>query len=126
MKKHDQQLTLGQFIDRLKELKQDSSICFEFCCLTPTTLESYRGYYEDLALGFEEEGWGSPSVGELLAICEEAVGETMQGYKGGDYLMDRDTALWVANSGIAGSTAIVGILGDDDADCPMIQTKYIW
>ncbi len=49
------------------------------------------------------------NVGELLDELKSAVGKTYQGWKGGDYVMDRDTEVWVDNTGIVTHTMITGI-----------------
>lgn len=104
-------MNLGQIIDLLRAMPQDDSVFFDFGDMEPTTLDSYRGYYDHLAIGFEENCHLShpAKVSGLLAGCEAAVGQTYQGWKGGDYCMDRATPVWVANRGKSSSTAIVGI-----------------
>lgn len=49
-------------------------------------------------------------MADVLALCESAVGKTFYGYKGGEYVMGRETPVWVANYREAGSTAIVDII----------------
>ena len=107
------QMILGALIDALKPLKPDTAVSFDFAFLDPTDFDSYRGYYDQLALGFtggrHSDGWAEIKVAELLAKAEAAVGKTYEGWKGGDYVMTRSTPLWVANPGCTGSTAIVGV-----------------
>lgn len=104
-------MTLGQFIDDLRQQPDDNKVCFDFCHFEPTVIDSYRGYYDHLALGYVKGRWNDESmtVGKLLALCESAVGSIFCGYKGGDYRMDRDTPLWVANSGETGDTAVLRV-----------------
>jgi hypothetical protein len=45
----------------------------------------------------------------VLGWLRAANGATFHGYKGGEYEMDDDTPLWVANHGNSGGTAVVGI-----------------
>lgn len=102
------QISLGGFIDLLAQRPADHFITYDFAGLVPTSFASYRGYYDQLALG-----WGAdcarPTVGQLLKLCGDTVGETFEGWKGGDYRMTLRTPLWVANPGNTGSTAIVGL-----------------
>lgn len=103
-------MRLGAMIDMLKAMPQHENVFYDFGNIEPTTLDSYRGYYDQLALGYNDDGSREPiTVATLLADCEQAVGRTYSGYKGGDYTMDRATPVWVANYGRSNSTAIVGI-----------------
>ncbi len=109
---HARHMTLGQLIDALKAMPANEQVRFDFVHMAPTTLHSYRGYYEDLAIGYanlSDHDVKEMTVAELLALLEKAIGQTFKGYKGGDYVARRTTALWVANLGETGSTAIVGV-----------------
>jgi hypothetical protein len=72
--------------------------------------DSYRGYYEDLAL--EPSGIQS-TVGAVLAEARKAVGEMFTGYKGGDFWMTKNTVLWIANYGDCGK-ALVAVRPEKD------------
>jgi hypothetical protein len=118
------QKTLGELIDLLKRRDPDEKVRYDFGPFCPTTLDSYRGYYDDLALGFDEIDWDTyPTVKSLVAELESAIGKTFTGWKGGDYVMDRETPLWVANPGDSHGTAITGL-----AECrwiTVLTTAYI-
>lgn len=104
--------TLGSLIDILKRCPPEADVQYDFCYLAPTTVDSYRGYYDHLALGWTDkyEGEGHwPKVKDLLPILERAVGHAYQGYKGGEYVMDSGTPLWVANYSHSGGTGIIGV-----------------
>lgn len=73
--------------------------------------DSYRGYYDQLALG---TGLEPKTVGELLAKASEAKGKVFQGYKGGDFQMHGRTPVWFSEYGESSGIAIVGINHDDD------------
>lgn len=65
-------------------------------------LHSYRGYREDLAIGFGPYFEGRPTyatVGDLASALRAAIGQDFEGYKGGDYTMAADTTLWIAPEG---------------------------
>lgn len=62
-------------------------------------VDSYRGYYADLA--FQPQPMPVP-VREVLANLNGALNQTFGGYKGGDFVMGPDTPLWVASYGCCG------------------------
>lgn len=100
-------ITLGRLIAGLKQFDADNSLVLDFCDFVPGSLDSYRGYYDQLAV--EPVNSGDTTVGQFLAKCEAAVGKTFTGYKGGDYTMDEDTRVWVSEYGRAHNTAVVGV-----------------
>jgi hypothetical protein len=113
-------VTLGGLIHALerRQFGEDGKpryVRFAFGGLVPTKLNSYRGYYSELALGFEDpsERHGEPNVPELLAMLKKAVGATYTGWKGGEYTMDTNTAIFVANSGDSTQCGITGIYAND-------------
>lgn len=112
--------TLGALIDALKRRDATHSVYFDFAGFVPAGIDSYRGYYDHLAIGFAS-AFAKPVtalLGDLLA-CD---GQTFEGYKGGRYRMNLDTPIWVANRGETGSTAIVGIA---DAEwVTVIRTRW--
>lgn len=78
---------------------------------------SYRGYYDQLA--FELSPDRAPAR-DVAALVRRQIGETFTGYKGGNYTMRADTAVWIANWGSTGRPVVdVGLLrgevitGDD-------------
>ena len=125
MRCSDEQWTLGMLIDALEKRPADQDVRFDFGYMVPANVSSYRGYYEDLAISFahcnERE---NNSVGRTLEGLRAAVGKVFTGYKGGNYRADRDTALWVANYGESGGTAVVGVAEECDY-VTIIRTKWI-
>lgn len=116
------QITLGRLIELLEQRPQDETVRFDFEHMHPDDLTSYRGFYEDLAVSFTDEG-EPPTVEWMLAKLRGAVGESFSGWKGGRYRMQEGTPLWVARPGNAGSTVITGI-----GDCSfqtIITTAYV-
>jgi len=110
-------LRLGQLIDLLPE-GGTGHVVLDFPAVLTSSVDSYRGYYSDLALGYEFERAAlggariePPKAGELRKDLAHAVGGTFGGWKGGDFTMTRDTRVWVDNPGDCHSIAIVG------ADC---------
>jgi len=109
--------SLGEVIAMLERARLDADVQYDFCYLRPTDVDSYRGYYDHLALGWSDKSEGDgeywPKVPTLLARLRKAVGGTYEGYKGGSFIMDEDTPLWVANWSHSGGTGIVGMTIDD-------------
>lgn len=105
-------MTIGNLIALLKARNPDQDVVFDFGGFIPRDVDSYRGYYDQLALGYDDDYTKETTVSALIARLEAAIGKTFHGYKGGDYRMDEDTKLWVANYGECHSTAILGL-----ADC---------
>ena len=87
------QMTLGKLIKQLETMPK------ELMVKGLGELDSYRGYYSDLAFQPSKD---EIAVEHLLGLCREAMGKIYQGYKGGDYLMGETTPLWVAPYGGCG------------------------
>jgi hypothetical protein len=87
------QMTLGKLIAELEAMPEGAEVA------NLNGMHSYRGYYTDLAF---EQGEGMRAANELLAECKSAIGQVFEGYKGGDYVMDSTTPLWIAHYGICG------------------------
>lgn len=98
------QMTLGGVIATLEVLPHERAI------VGLGTLDSYRGYYADLAFEPNEE---PRTVAGLLAECRGAMGKVFCGYKGGEFVMGERTPLWVAAWGSTGER-LMGL--DLDAD----------
>ena len=115
------QITLGELIEQLenagtKDDGEDKTVCFDFGSAIPTSLDSWRGSYNELALGYELSGYdgegkyAESTAEKLLNELKNAIDKTYTGWKGGEYTMNENTPLWVANSGNADNTGIVGII----------------
>ena len=85
-----QQLTLGELIDELRRVDPE-----QVCAEGFGSAHSYRGDYSLLAFTPAT----NVKVGAMLAEAEKAVGQTFCGWKGGDYVMDRETILHLAKNG---------------------------
>lgn len=100
MKRAAEQMTLFELIVRLKELDPGTPVALG----TPM---SYRGYYSDLAFSPDTP---RPAA-DVLADAEKALGRTFIGYKGGEFVMDKVTPVWVAEYGDTGEQ-LLGIEDD--------------
>lgn len=106
-------LTLGELITKLKTFDESSLVEFDFCRFVPTDIDSYRGHYEDLAIGFKQFG-PDINVKNLIEMLEKCIGEIFHGYKGGEFTMGSGTDLWVANDGDTTNTFIADAEELDD------------
>jgi hypothetical protein len=124
--KESSQLTLGELIALLKNIpteygddKQPVTVEFDFGTAYPIGLDSWRGAYRELAINYALSGYDTQEqfahtdLKDFVEWLTKANGETYTGWKGGDFTMNLDTPLWVANSGNVGNTGIVGIRNED-------------
>ena len=107
-------LTLGQLIAFLDNMKArgrgGQAVVFSDChSLHPCTVESYRGYYSDLAFTTSRTIDKCVTVTSLLKVVKAALDQKFTGYKGGEFIMDHTTPLWRSDYGKASDNAIVGI-----------------
>lgn len=130
------QLTLGELIlklepivakqeERISEGKDEAHVYYDFCNLFPTEIDSWRGSYSELALNFvdsDNDGAKTMTVGGLLTMLKSTIGKTFEGYKGGEFTMNKHTPIWVANYGNSGNTAVVDVV--DDGYCVILITGY--
>ena len=91
------QMTLGKMIKALEAMPETMKI------KGLGELDSYRGYYEDLAF---EPLEGERSVEEILVQCRAAMGQVFEGYKGGNFVMGALTPIWLAHYGDCGKKII--------------------
>ena len=96
------QMTLGDLISALESLPEGSEVD------GIGEPHSYRGYYEDLAFKRIRD---KRKASEVLSDAKAAMGEVFRGYKGGDYMMGKQTPVWVADYGCLGEK-IMGINPD--------------
>lgn len=108
------QLTLGKLIEKLALLPTDTPIA------GLGDLDSYRGYYCDLAFEPTDE---ATTAGELLERCRAAMGQVFTGYKGGDYVMGAQTPLWVSRYGDASGLKLMGFEPRDGALHPVTEEE---
>jgi len=133
------QLTLGELIlklesivakqaDRIKEGQEEATVRYDFEYLFPTCFDSWRGIYAELALNFVDNNYAplrdvkELKVSDFLQLCKDTVGREFTGYKGGEYIMNRHTPIWVANYGNSGNTALIDVV--DDSYIIILITGY--
>jgi hypothetical protein len=86
-------MTLGELIQWLKQ--QDLDLIVRDGFGSP---HSDRGSYEELAFSPMAEA----RLGDMLRSAESAVGQTFYGWKGGDYIMDTHTSVYIGEWGSCG------------------------
>jgi len=89
------QLKLGDAIDILAGAPGDTLVNVS------NKVDSYRGYYEDLAIEP-----GESTAAELHEALTNVIDTELEGYKGGEYLMTVDTPLWKAYYGSTGDAIV--------------------
>lgn len=120
------QLSLGEMIlklepivekqkQRIAENKTEATVQYDFEYLYPTSINSWRGSYAELALNFvtDENEYKPMTVTEFLALLRGCVGKEITGYKGGEFIMTKNTPVWVANFGNSGNTAVIDIIDNN-------------
>ena len=121
------QLTLGELILKLEPIVknqkdgEEATVRYDFEYLFPTSINSWRGSYDELALNFETQG-GEMKVSEFLNMLKECIGKTFTGYKGGDFTMHKGTPIWVANYSHSGNTAVIDVV--DNGYVVLLITGY--
>lgn len=95
-------LTLKQAIEALSKVDPATPVLFSHGG-APGTVHSYRGYYSDLAFS----SVGASTVEAVLSDLRSALDNTYEGYKGGEFVMDEDTPLWVSEYGESSKWSLV-------------------
>lgn len=93
MKRANSQMTLGKLISLLNSLDEDLEVEGLICP------HSYRGYYTDLAFSTTDVTF---LASHILATVKECLGKTFEGYKGGEFAMEKTTPIWIATRGSTG------------------------
>lgn len=108
----DKPMNLGDLIDKLEAvIDKDIPIFFQFGHIAPGYFLSYRGSYEELALWVKERG--AVSCEDFLSECKSTLGDTFEGYKGGEFLMTRETPIHIADYGEATNTVLLDVINKE-------------
>lgn len=116
------QMTIGAFIARLRELSPSTDVRYVFGGCPDMRVQSYRGYYDEAALGWRGGEYGTEGVlaHDLARSLELQINHRMEGWKGGAFIISRDTPLWCDNAGNCSSCAVVGV-----TDYGQILIEYV-
>jgi hypothetical protein len=116
------QLTLGELILKLEPIAAKQTGAKEAIIIYdlgrfPNKLDSWRGSYDELALNIVAyDGDKQPmKISAFLTMLKDAIGKTFTGYKGGRFVMNKHTPIWVANYGESGETAVIDVAEDSCA-----------
>ena len=115
------QLSLGDLIALLEATEQKDiggnfkTVWLDVPDMMPSSIASYRGSYDELAIGFTELRFDGEAnkfarVDNFIKTLKGAIGETFEGYKGGSNRMSSTTPLWVAQWGSSSSIAPYAVL----------------
>ena len=127
MKRRSQyHLTLGALADIcIHSYKLGRVLAYANGNLNPKLeVNSYRGYYCDLAIATTtdpDEICRTKDFGELL---KRTIDTPLTGYKGGNFLMGKDTPLWLSDYGEYTGLAIMDASEDYEGDL-MLKVKKI-
>ena len=118
--KNSPQLLLGEIILKLEAVKNKELLLFiDLMDKRPRGIGSWRGSYCELSIQTEDFGsyntdevehkspYGdsykmksigceNPTVSQWIDVLKEAIGKTFVGYKGGDFLMSKNTPVYLA------------------------------
>ena len=102
------QMLLGELVNAVHAIPDADAVVTIDGVHTPKHVQSYRGYYNELAIEYEDNPSGIRAEA-LLDLLAGAIGSTHQGYKGGDYTMHRSTPVWVSHYSTCEGRAVVGV-----------------
>lgn len=85
--------TLGKLINALQKFDKEEELEIAWEYYMPTGVDSYRGYYNELAISYGDRSFNDDdmTVGKFIGILESANGGTFTGWKGGEYTMNLNT-----------------------------------
>ena len=109
-------LTIGELFSKLNQFEDSERVTFSNGRFFDGTYDSYRGYYKDLYIGFEDEDMGFNTVGKIKEVLNKALDDgEMEGYKGGEFSIEQDTLVWFATYGTTyEAEMIVDVIKVDD------------
>lgn len=113
-------ITLGQLIKKVEKIiKNEDHICdfsnseklvyYDFCSIYPLSIDSWRSQYDQLALDWNT-GDNPLTASSFLKVLKNANGKIFEGYKGGDFLMNLDTLVYIDNYSEVTYTIITDII----------------
>lgn len=114
-------MKIGAVIEKLEKCKPDARVFYNFGYICPTCIDSWRGSYDEPALGYRvayqsplknDEG-EPPTVKELLAELKGAIepGNFFCGWKGDDsYSFNADSELHIDNGGESTGTELIDVI----------------
>ena len=116
-------LTLGNLITEF-EMHDKRLLVFLDSNEYTNDIDSWRGIYSELAINHTESDGLAINVGDFLTMLNNCIGQTFEGYKGGNYVMDKMTDVFVDNYGEYSCRLITGVKLSNDGQQVIITTKY--
>lgn len=110
-------LTIGELIAELEKTDPRLSVYYDFADCIPTGIDSWRGIYNEPALGWAATGYSAkrddpktPTVADVLAMLRKPLnGQQYSGWKGGEFSYTKDSPLHVDNRGDCSHTEIARV-----------------
>lgn len=99
------QWTVGELLIALDPFPENLVVRFSDGSY-PGEFMSYRGYYDHVAI---DRSPNTKMLGEFRKQVRDVIGQTLEGYKGGSFTMDRYTPVWVSEYGDASGNGVVGV-----------------
>lgn len=105
------QLTIQQIIDKCESLPDlpviiASDSILKYSGKYPDGTDSYRGYYNELAIDIGDK---VITLSSFLSEIKASLHHCYSGYKGGDYYMSKDTFVWLAEYGELSRIIIIDV-----------------
>ena len=98
-------MTINEILKALKSVNNDTPVFVVDTLSVELTGEvmSWRGDYNCLALGYCLYGDSNAfiNVGKLKSILQNSIGKTFIGYKGGEFVMEKNTPVYLDNYGFS-------------------------
>ena len=133
------QLLLGELILKLEAVKnKELPLFIDIEEKRPMGIDSWRGSYCELAIQTErfgsyqtdevekefddgdifykhkEVGKENPTVAEWIEVLKEVIGKAFTGYKGGNFLMSRNTPVWLSEYGMGSTVYFIDVKEEDE------------
>lgn len=104
-------MNIGTIKKYLAVADKSVTVYFDFCGCMPTEIASWRGTYDEPAIGWCATGDGkAPTVKEFIAELEVATsGKVYTGWKGGNFTYTESSTLHVDNRGESTNTEIIAV-----------------
>ncbi len=115
-------LTLGELIYYLDGVPQDNFLCFDFCRVIPTVINSYRLIPSQLAVGWSVSPRGV-YVRDFLSLAKSTQNKVIKSYYGEDIQVNSFCWVFVSNWGDTNPTVVVGVT--TDGVFTILRTKYV-
>ena len=113
LERSQEMVTLGELVGMLNNIDGKLPVYIndaEEGALVPTGLSSYRGYYSDIQIEYEQDTPADEvNVATFRIWLSEAIGKTYTGYKGGDFTMSKITPVWVDTYGRCRGVHVTGV-----------------